>query len=76
MREATNKSLVIKEKLVLPAGYFPQRPLIDSEIMILLHKRLGHINMRKLVDGFMQNRYTGYTIPRQMLDTKSFSWIG
>jgi hypothetical protein len=50
---------------------FPQRALTDEEKLILLHRRLGHVNVKELVAGFMRMRVTGYTIPRQMLGERA-----
>lgn len=53
------------------ASRLPQRPLRDEERAWLLHYRMAHINMRQLVDGFTRMRFTGYTIPRQILGTRA-----
>lgn len=50
---------------------FPQRPLSNSEKLMLLHRRMGHINMRKLIDGYVRMRFTGYTIPRELLGQRA-----
>ena len=66
MPEIKTKS---KEWATEQVNSFPQRPLTANEKLILLHRRMGHVNMRKLVDSFMRMRFTGYTIPRLILLT-------
>lgn len=52
-------------------GQFPQRTLTDEEKLILLHRRLGLVNVKELVAAFMRMRFTGYPIPRQMLGERA-----
>ena len=51
----------------------PQRAMTDEEKLIQLHNRLGHVFVKKLIDGFMSMKFAGYTIPRSMLGVKALS---
>lgn len=51
----------------------PQRPLTDVDKAIRLHLRMAHTDMRRLVEGYFRRRYTGYTLPRQMLGQRSLA---
>lgn len=48
----------------------PWSPTTHEEIITLLHNRMAHINLQKLVEGFKHQLFTGYTIPRSYLGKK------
>jgi hypothetical protein len=53
----------------------PQRQLTDEEAVILFHRRMGHIYVNRLIDGFQRMTFTGYMIPKSMLRKKHLNLL-